>query len=741
MMRFIWMFLALILSGGAGKALTPIDSFFRSFSETEAKALQQKLAVLPPAEFLSQLQSQISPEQPPLWLSPYTEPVIVYTFRLLTPERAAELLPMLWKLNDVIVPEEKVLFAAACFQALPEREKHPEFARRLDRELKALIATPLLPGDGDDYLKSALMGRAVGSLAGLWTGSDDEREWIKREANNSQLPLEVRFEIIERLSEILSPQEQEDDVRRGGLFGGSRLEMLRDRQVNLPKSDRERLRKAWGPHDWAGELLIPMVQSPEQPPKMSDYAIWELQKILGAEERLRTLLLGLARSDNEHPQVRLMAIGHLLRIWGKDESLKPMLMKFLMAKDQDPNLRRSSIQKLAEWWKEDASVRESLAAIVALTDDQAPVQKAALEALTGMGRNDCLRQCMLKTAVQVKADWSLRKEAVAFLGTQAELDPAAKNALVSMVEDRKEQLLVRQEAIRSLTRVSKKDGQIRQQLTALMQSAQEDEKVRIACFEALGLVWERKNDEWVKDLLMPLVGPQEKSVALRAHILWFLPQIWKREPWLEELFKGLATSHDEPDEIRAAAMRTSYWCKEEWFKGLIIEAAGNPEQSVTVRKEAAQALTHVFRGEPWVMDLLLPLASSPAETPELRQQVILAFDAASWVDTRFQNLLMSIAADSNDAPLVRRRAMLILTRKLDPAEAELVMKTATSSAEEPSIREEAIDVIGRAWGPITWKEKGEFLTTLSGPEEKNKQVRAKAAHLLRVTRAAIWFGN
>ena len=725
--------------------MTVVPSVFRSLSKNEADELQQKLAGLSPEEFRNQLQSKLALDQPPLWLGPYTEPVVADVFGLLNSERAAELLPVLWELEDKIAPAEKVLFAAACFKALPEREKHPAFARRLDGELKAMITAPMPPGDTEIYSRLFFLSRAVGALASLWKGSDDEKEWIMRQAGNSRLDRGVRGEIIERLSEILGTRAEDETASSPG--GTPRPDMLRWRQLSLPRSDRARLQKIWGGHDWVGELLMPLAKSREQHWEVRVQAAMAMRNMPGKDERIKSTLESLAIADNEHSQVRLTAIGGLLKIWGANDGMKMMLETITVSREESATLRCAAIRTLANGWKGDVSVRETLTTVVALTDDHTPVQRAALSALVDMGHDERLLQCLLKTATEHKAEWPLRKMAIGLLGQGAKPDAVARNDLLAMAKDHEERVSLRTECIRSLTRVSKKDEQIKAQITLLMQSAQEDEKVRIASFEALGLVWQRENNEWVKELLMPLVRPEEKCVALRTHILWFMPQLWRRQAWLQEFFKELSMSPDEPEPIHSVVIRASYngdWRKADWFKQRLVSWLGDPAQPVKVRQDAIQVLVQIWRGESWVADLLLPIAASQKENPKVREQAIVAL--GSWVseDDRGRALLLSLASTLKDVPALRCRAIQMLElhfRNIESKEILLLMNLAKSSTEEPTVREAAIDLLGTGWNLLAWDVRGDFLSELASAKEQNEKVRSRAAFRLAQVRASMEFGN
>ncbi|MGV3663878.1 MAG: hypothetical protein ACO1TE_27145 [Prosthecobacter sp.] len=821
-----------IATCGRGMATTYAAPGEKIFSDAEAAALQQELAKLPPEKFLQKLREVPPPDEPvqpfqppplpgglrhvavqpgldvllppvpgypngqpplpeqpsqrvpardhsrepPLWLGIYTSSVVAEAFRLLSPERAAELLPVLWELRDTVLPEQTVLFAAECFAALPEREKHPAFAARLDSELKALMSSPVPRGNRDSFNGTQFRRRAVDALVALWQGTQAEQQAIIDLCMNASLDGEIRRQVIRHLTDILIPFE----THLAGVGHGDFSHIQKQRLYKW-RPQWDKLRARWADRDWVKDLLLPLAESPTQPAGVRSAALSALCRLPGQGQNadLGKRLLPLAESPTQPADVRASVLNGLSRLPGQgqnaelrklqitflqsaenrselrrmalygltkdglaDDDLKQVLTHIAGSPEESSRIRNQVMSALGRLWKDDPEIREMLARVMENADDHVPVQKEAMRALVMMGSEDKTwqQERLVKVAAQPGLPWPLRRAAVEMLGgitRRQDASTVVKDMLMRVAMNTQEPQKLRIHTFHMLAGHAGRGEEAKAALLQTVRSAGEADAIRMAALGALNLRPQPgKDNDWMKELLLPLAGPQEKSVAVRMDVLWDLPQAWDGAPWMEELYASLLSSPTELEEVRAHMVRAAYhggWAADAWLKDLLVSFMAKTERHAEVRVAAVETVANIWRDEPWPLDLVRKIATSTDEPPVVRNAALRAL-AQRWPEAEgVGQIFLSLIASPQTEVRLRIQAMHAAQgiRSPDARMAELMSKIARSTQEPRAVRLTALRARPYRW---RWQEHADLLAALSGPEEKDPEVRELAAFERAVVR-------
>ncbi len=187
-----------------------IHRSFLEFFAAQAWAEDKDLAALSKKAIEKRLLIGDTPDQPPRWRDERFQNILPLYYGQLGDDRAAERLPLLWKLRSADAPEENVLFAASCFVEVKAREEHPEFAQQLRQRLLALAEATWQQAYEGDHKAEPFRDRcrrALRALVQLWGSTPDLQDWLHRTLHEPGASFTLRAEIIQQLGALHGPTD------------------------------------------------------------------------------------------------------------------------------------------------------------------------------------------------------------------------------------------------------------------------------------------------------------------------------------------------------------------------------------------------------------------------------------------------------------------------------------------------------------------------------------------------------
>ncbi|MBK8092790.1 MAG: hypothetical protein IPK32_12600 [Verrucomicrobiaceae bacterium] len=730
MVRLLSLLLLLGMSLAWGSVALPPP--FVILSDSEAAGLQKKLVEMNADDFVSHIQMPAAAGQPPFWLGPYTGTVVADAFGMMPNNKANELLVTTLSIQEATFPEEIVLFAASCFQATRNKEAHSTFAKNLEERLKKLALSPWQPHERDSGNQSELRCRAIAALFRLWQGTDADTSWLSEQAKSSAVHPDMRSCMLDQLTSLLAAGDREASPNMQ-----DRPETLRRRQLFGSWPERAALKQQWGNKRWSDDLFIPLSKSEKEHPRVRASAIAALGALLKSQEKLRDLLRALAQNETNHSKVRSSAIYQLSKFWAGEAWFSELLFGIISSDRTGSRLASSILWLLAKELNTQPAQREQLALFTADPEKHAGLQFRVLEIMARQGKDDWLRQHLARLVNNARLDWVQRRNALRLLTQQFTRDPTVKDLNVLLAQNQQEPVPIRAEAARGLGQFVRGDAELRAKLIHIIQSGEEDEKVRLAALQSTGLVWERQNNLWVKELLMPLASPLEKSIAIRREALWSIGQIW-HEAWVPKLFTSVCTADAEPGLLRMITIEALYQtgCRDEWLKQTLLKLAGKEEENEPVRGKAMWILAQIWRSETWVAESLLKIAAAPQDSAQARRDAIRTFISNYPSSQEASGMLIRIVNSPSEPSVIRSEAVSALGRHAKPDDTitALLLKQARSSETPSEVRLEAIGALGNNSTRLSWYERGMMLQSLMGSGEQDALVRQKAAYQLALIR-------
>lgn len=717
-------------------ASTALPPPFRVLSTHEVTELHRELSGLTAAEFVSRIQAPAAERQPPLWLGPYTGTVVADSFGMMADDKADELLESLWSIQESISSEEVVLFAASCFQSTRNKQSHLGFAERLEKRLKTLAVSPWQQNERDSGNQCEFRCRAVAALFRLWQGSPANTSWLGEHAVDTTLHPDLRACMIDQLAALLATGSRE-----ASSMPQDRPETLRRRQLFGDWPERGTAKERWGVKNWGEELFIPVAKNQNEHPRVRASAVAALGVLLGKQEQLKKLFRTLAEGEENHSHLRSAAIYQLSKFWAGEEWFPGWIAGIISSDQTGSRLASSSLWLLGKHLSTQPSLREQLAPFTADPEKHTRVQFSVLESMVLHGKDAWMSKHLTKIVTDSRLDWAQRRNALRLLAQHFTKDSSVKSLLALLTQSSLENVLVRAEAARGLGQFVRGDPELKTALITLLRSPEEDEKVRLAAFQSAGLVWERQNNLWVKELLLPLASPLEKNIAVRKEALWSIGQIW-HESWVPQLYATVCTSSSEPEMLRTITIEAFYHteCRDDWLKQTLLKLAGTEEKCVPVRSKAMWILAQIWRGEPWVAESLLKIAADPLDSTEARRNAIRTFISHYPNSQAERAMLIGIADSPKEPALVRSEAVSALrqlARSGDEITA-LLLKLVHASESPQELRLAAIEALGYHSTLLSWNDRGLLLQSLAGEGEKDAQIRHKAAYQLALIRESFF---
>lgn len=219
-----------------------IHRSFLEFFAAQAWAEDKDLAALSKKTIEKRLLIGGSPDQPPRWRDERFQNILPLYYGQLSDDRAAERLPLLWKLRSADAPDETVLFAASCFVEVKAREEHPDFAQQLRQRLLALAEATWQQGfEGDPKAEPFRdrCRRALRALVQLWGSTQELQDWLHRTLHQAECSFTLRAEIIQQLGALHGPTDTLRTQLHTALISSGPDHLLRSRVCQA-------LDQAWG---------------------------------------------------------------------------------------------------------------------------------------------------------------------------------------------------------------------------------------------------------------------------------------------------------------------------------------------------------------------------------------------------------------------------------------------------------------------------------------------------------------
>ncbi len=227
----------------------------------------------------------------------------------------------------------------------------------------------------------------------------------------------------------------------------------------------------------------------------------------------------------------------------------------------------------------------------------------------------------------------------------------------------------------------------RRQLIATAKDIEQDKRFRRSALFHLEEEGGR-GQPWFKDLLLSLLGHQERNPRVTETAIQMLVQGWGpgKDDRLKQHLLDLATNQKRWDELRTTAIKAlgSVWGRDEEIKGRLVLLAGPQEPDEKVRATAMGTLADAWGAQDWLKQSLLQWASPQEKARWARMHAILTLGRAWPRDPPLKNLLLTYA---------------------------------TSTTEHWDINSAALEALGKAWGAQDWLK--DLLLPLAGPEQKD----------------------